>query len=277
MKKDIRIIALDLDGTTFTTDKRITEHTRKTLKKAIDAGIYVLPCTGRQLSGLPEAFLEIPGVKYAITSNGAAIVDLETGEPIYSNYMDYELAASHMEEFLAQGAWVDAYIQGKCYIDETLVDQMELFITNPRQLEYFRKTRIPVKNLPAYIRKHKLDTEKLHMLFPTDEALHEARAFYVKSPDFEASWALNHNLELNAGHADKGTALMALADILHIPRECTMACGDGVNDLLMLKKAGFSVAMENAVPALKEICDVVTKNNDEDGVAYAVETYIFGN
>ena len=65
-----------------------------------------------------------------------------------------------------------------------------------------------------------------------------------------------------------------LADLLGIPHDQTMACGDSFNDEAMLRNAGFSVAMGNADPEIKKICDFVTKTNDEDGVAYAIETFV---
>lgn len=274
MKKNIKIIALDLDGTTFTDDKHITDRTKEIIQKAISRGITVVPCTGRQFSGLPEEFLSIPGVKYAITSNGAAVVKVASARPIYTNYISYEMAASKMKDLLKEDVLVDIYINGECFIDENLVDRYKDFITSPIQEAYFHKTRQPVKNLPEFIRKNQLAAEKFHILFRDFDFLKEMREKYKKHPDYLATWALNNNLELNAATADKGTALLALADILNIPHEQTMACGDSFNDEAMLRKAGFSVAMGNADPEMKEICDFVTKTNEEDGVAYAIEQFV---
>lgn len=274
MKKQIKLIALDLDGTTFTNDKRITDHTKAVISDAIARGIDILPCTGRQFSGLPQEFLAIPGVRYAITSNGAAVVTVKDGKTLFENYIPYELAASEMEHLLKENVLVDIYINGECFIDESMVSRYPDFITNPIQMDYFHKTRQPVKNLPDFIRQNHMDSEKFHILFHDDAIMHRLRAQYKKDPRFLATFALNNNLELNAPTADKGTALLALADLLHIPKEETMACGDSFNDEAMLKKAGFSVAMGNAVPEMKKICDVITRSNEEDGVAYAIETYV---
>lgn len=274
MKKEIKIIALDLDGTTFNDDKIITAHTKEVIEEAISRGIEVLPCTGRQYSGLPKQFLDLKGVRYAITSNGAAIVDAKTGEPIYTNYIPYETAAHYMEVFLKKDILVDIYINGKCYIEESLTSKFERFASNELQLNYLKKTRIPVHNLPDFIRKNHMDAEKFHILF-ADPALRDSmRQEYLTNKDFKTTWALAHNMELNAKTADKGTAVLALADILGVPHEQTMACGDGYNDKPMLEKVGFSVAMENAEPEMKEICDFITKTNNEDGVAYAIETFV---
>lgn len=73
--KKIRMIALDLDGTLLTSDKVLTDRTKDVLRRAIEQGIVVLPATGRPLSGIPKEVMEFPGVRYAVTANGARIVD----------------------------------------------------------------------------------------------------------------------------------------------------------------------------------------------------------
>jgi hydroxymethylpyrimidine pyrophosphatase-like HAD family hydrolase len=64
---------------------------------------------------------------------------------------------------------------------------------------------------------------------------------------------------------------MALAEHLGLRREQTMAFGDGLNDITMIKSAGIGVAMSNAVDEVKRVADEITATNDEDGVAAVVE------
>ena len=80
--QDIRLVALDLDGTVFNDKKEITPRTLAAIRTACERGVAVLPATGRTASGVPEAFTAIPGVRYALTSNGASVVDLQTGEQL---------------------------------------------------------------------------------------------------------------------------------------------------------------------------------------------------
>ena len=83
MKKQIKMIGLDCDGTLLNNNKELTEYSREVLLRAIDQGIIVLAATGRPLTGVPEEILKLPGIRYALTSNGARIVDLEKQEVIY--------------------------------------------------------------------------------------------------------------------------------------------------------------------------------------------------
>ena len=80
--QDIRLIGLDLDGTVFDDAKHISPRNLAAIEAAVQAGIIVLPATGRTATGVPQAFTGIPGVHYALTSNGASVVDMRTGEHI---------------------------------------------------------------------------------------------------------------------------------------------------------------------------------------------------
>ena len=68
----ITCIALDLDGTTLTPQGKLGAKTREAIEKALEAGIQVVAASGRSLDSLPKDILEIPGIRYGITSNGAA-------------------------------------------------------------------------------------------------------------------------------------------------------------------------------------------------------------
>ena len=93
----IKMVGLDMDGTLLTTEKELTEHTKEVLLKAIDRGVTVLPATGRPLTGIPEEVVKIPGVRYAVASNGARIVDLKEDRVIYEDLVPYETGRRVLE------------------------------------------------------------------------------------------------------------------------------------------------------------------------------------
>ena len=82
MNKEIKLIALDLDGTLLTTDKKLTDYSRQVLAKAIAQGCEVVVASGRPLSAIPKELLEFPGMHYVVSSNGARIVDLKEKKTI---------------------------------------------------------------------------------------------------------------------------------------------------------------------------------------------------
>ena len=81
------------------------------------------------------------------------------------------------------------------------------------------------------------------------------------------------DMEITSAEADKGEALIALAEDLGIRREEVMAMGDGHNDLGLMKAAGLSVAMGNASREVMDAADYVTLDNEHDGVAEAIRKY----
>ncbi len=78
-------------------------------------------------------------------------------------------------------------------------------------------------------------------------------------------------LEILDKRVNKGTGVKSLADVLGIKPEEIMAIGDQENDIAMIEYAGVGVAMDNAIPSVKEVANFVTKSNLEDGVAFAIE------
>ena len=86
----IQLIALDLDGTTLTGDNVISERNRNALLAAMAQGVLVVPATGRTFEKMPPCIRELPGIQYAICSNGAAVYDVRADRNIYENLMPYE-------------------------------------------------------------------------------------------------------------------------------------------------------------------------------------------
>lgn len=76
-------------------------------------------------------------------------------------------------------------------------------------------------------------------------------------------------------NVDKAATLDVLVNMLGLNKENTICCGDGFNDLSMIKYAGIGVAMENAQEIVKESADYVTKSNDDDGIVHVIEKFIF--
>lgn len=239
---DIRLIGLDLDGTVFDSQKRISPRTRSAIAAACARGVAVLPATGRPRAGLPDAFVQIPGVRYAITSNGGAVYDLAGGRCMAVDPLPKEDALWALVRGRELGGLIDVYVEGRAYTGAATFEALVA----------------------------------LTMLF-TNEALRDtAFRVYQDSGRFEVTSSIPNNLELNGKGVDKGKALLTLAGLLGLDRSQVMACGDSINDLAMLRAAGLGVAMGNAAPEIAAAADVRTACNDEDGVAKAIEWYVLG-
>ena len=90
LKKSIKLVALDLDGTTFDSAGDISERTVAALEDAARLGVHIVVSTGRSYASLPKHIKDVSGIEYAITSNGAHVNLMHTGEQIYSDFLDPE-------------------------------------------------------------------------------------------------------------------------------------------------------------------------------------------
>ena len=162
--RNIRLVGLDLDGTVFTDEKTITPATKDAIARAVRAGVAVLPVTGRPRSGLPEEVLAIPGVRYAITSNGAMCEDLAEGSVLVRLAMDEETALRALHIAEKYDVVIDIYIDGQAY---TAAESMQLVQTHvPESFRpYFLKTRRLVENREQLLRRKGRGAEKFTILF----------------------------------------------------------------------------------------------------------------
>lgn len=271
----IRMIGLDMDGTLLTTEKELTEHTREVLREAIDRGVVVLPATGRPLAGIPEEVLKFPGVRYAVASNGARIVDLKESRVLYEDLVPYETGRRVLEICSRYDSMLEIYYDGVGYAEEEKLKHLDEYVPRLPMARYIASSRRPVADVRAMHEERKAPTDKVQALFRTTEECKKAWKEVEKEiPDIEITGALSNNIEVNAKGVNKGRGLMILGELLGIHREEIMAVGDGSNDIAMLREVGLGVAMENATEAVKAAADVVTLSNDQEGAAAAIEKYV---
>ena len=273
--RNIRLVGLDLDGTVFTDEKIITPATKDAIARAVRAGVAVLPVTGRPRSGLPEEVLAIPGVRYAITSNGAMCEDLAEGSVLVRLAMDEETALRALHIAEKYDVVIDIYIDGQAY---TAAESMQLVQTHvPESFRpYFLKTRRLVENREQLLRRKGRGAEKFTILFRDMAQRAAAWQEFEQTGLCALSGGIPEHLEVTAKGVDKGRALLALAGRLGFSRGQTMACGDASNDIAMLRAAGLGVAMGNATPEAVAAADVQTDTNNNDGVAKAIRRWVLG-
>lgn len=272
--KQIRLVALDLDGTVFNDQKEITPRTLEAIRAALEKGVDVLPATGRTVTGVPRQFIEIPGVRYALTSNGATVVNLQTGEKLVNLTFDADLAQRTFDVVEPFGGMLSIFIDGQSYTTvENARSSLEMVPANLR--EYFRTTRKEVPDMHLIMQQHPHEIEKFSILYPTEEVRDAAwQAVAAACPELEIASSIERNMELNAPGVSKGPGLMALARRLGLTRDQVMAVGDSGNDRTMVELAGLGVAMGNATPEIQQVADVITADNNHDGVAEAIEKYV---
>lgn len=276
MKHQIKMIGLDLDGTVLTDKKELTPRTIKAIEQAIRVGVIVLVATGRPWMGIPEELRSFPGMRYALTSNGARVIDTETGKVIEECLLSPELAKKTLEICGKYDTLLEVYFDGQGYGQREKMERVERYHKNPNMWEYTRKTRIPVEDVFGLVERENRGLDKVQALFADMDERRLAWEELETVEGLEPVGSLKYNIEVNAAGVNKGTGLVNLGKILGIRREEIMACGDGDNDTIMLREVGFGVAMANAEEQVKEAADYITLSNEEDGVAEAIEKFVLG-
>jgi len=272
----IKLIALDLDGTLLDSRKRLSSRNESVLKACIRRGIEIVPCTGRIWSAVPEFIRNLSGIRYAITTNGAMVQDIVENRILDERKLSSDLALEILELAKSFHTMYDAYIGGTAFGEARFLDHMDEFGVSAELQKMVRETRRPVPDVIEEVRRQNRQVEKINYFFGNMAERQRAREALLKREDIIVSSSLPNNLEINALGATKGEAILRLAKHLEIQPEQTMGLGDGENDVTMMQMAGISVAMGNSLDILKAEADYVTDTNDEDGVAVAIEKLIFG-
>ena len=266
----VKLIAFDLDGTLFDDRKQLPQENIAALRAAGDAGIHLVPATGRILQGLPDQLLQLGLFRYFIFANGASVYDLDTETQLFSACIPPELAVRICEHMDTLPVLYDCYRGEWGYMTQWMYEAApDFFALEPEILKLVRRLRKPVPELKENIREVDVPLEKLQMYFrPEQMAERERQLFELPRlfPEIAATSSLKNNIEINSIKAGKGRALLELCAQLGIAPEDTVAFGDGLNDADMLEAAGYGAAMENAADAVKQKADAVIENNNDAGV-----------
>ena len=275
MDRNVKILALDLDGTLLDSDKKLTTGNRAALERAARAGIHIVPTTGRFYGGMPECIRELPFIRYVITINGAQVADLQTGQVLYRAEIPVDRAVELMRFLDNRPLVYDCYMDNDAFMTAWMKERAEEIVTNPHYRVMIRDLRKPVPELKQFLLERGQDVQKVQFFTNPQLRMELMEQLPRVFADMVVSSSVPENVEINQLHANKGEALLALAKYLGIEREQTMAIGDGLNDLSMIREAGIGVAMANACPELRELADAFTLSCDEDGVAHAINTFCF--
>ena len=233
-----------------------------------------MPATGRPLTGMPAEVLGIPGVRYAVTANGARVVSTEDGKILREKLISVEKARKVLDIYGEYDTLREIYYDGRGYVEARQIEELDHFVPDPNMAEYMRSTRTGVPDLMEKFCQENRAMDKVQAFFACAREKEQAFWRIREIEGVEATGALPYNIEVNAGGINKGEALLWLAGELGIRREEILAFGDGANDADMIRMAGLGAAMKKSVPEVLAVADTVAGSNDEDGVARAIQRYI---
>jgi 5-amino-6-(5-phospho-D-ribitylamino)uracil phosphatase len=240
---EIKLIALDMDGTLLNDQHEISEENRQAIKEAQEKGVYVVLSTGRSLRKCEYHADSLALTSYLVTVNGSEIWDdkreLIERHIVKSDSIQWmlDLTKQHNVRFWAINT-------NRNWFDEMPEDI---------HAEEWLKFGFNIKDEPT-----------------RDKILKELQA----RGEFELSNSTPTNIEVNPAGINKAKGLTLVCERLGIEMKNVMAVGDSLNDLAMIEAAGLGIAMGNAQETVKKAAAWVTSTNNEDGVAKAIRKWV---
>lgn len=274
----IRLLAFDLDGTTITEHKYLSEKNREALVYAHGHGAALVPATGRMRTFIPAAVTALPGVRYAITSNGAAVYDLTTGKALYQQLILPEKARQVQMLLDHYDVYIEYYEDGTSITKTGYPEKARTYFNMPEDKWHFidGKAYRLVDDFYALFDRG-LRAEKINLPYLAPEVREELWEKLTALGGLKLTSSLPDNIEINSAEANKGNALLFLAEHLGIDREEVMAIGDNGNDVAMLEAAGCSVAVGDGDESAVRAAKFTVAPHDQDGLAEAVYRFIAAN
>lgn len=270
---DIRLIAMDLDGTLMLPDHRhVGDATKKALAACKRQGIRLALATGRTRALTAPVQAQLPFLDYVIYSNGAGVWDIKENRLIHSDPMD-----------LADAQKICAYLDSRPVYYEFYADGVPVAPAR-------RKGLARLDGVPGSFVKELLDAveyrddvaqaladktvEKLNLFTIADVENQKLRQFLQTVSRVEITSSIGCNVEAGKAGTSKATALAALCRQCGYNPSQVMCFGDSGNDVDMLRYCAYSYAMENGTPQAKAAAGFLAPSNAREGVAAVVRRQI---
>jgi len=264
-----KLLALDLDGTLTGSNKRVSAVNKEYIAKAQKEGVKIVLASGRPVLGIrpiAESLDLYHKGGYILAYNGGHIIDCSMG---------IDLVRQTIPMNLYHGICT---INKKFHVHPLTYNDIGV-ICEDDESEYVKKegfnNGIPVIKVSSLEEEVKAPVVKF-MVVGEHRELEQAYGYLLNMYKglLNIFFSEPYFLEVTPLGIEKASALEWLCKILSVNKEETMACGDGLNDIPMLKYAGLAVAMDNAYGETKKYADYISSSNEEDGVAEAIKKFI---
>lgn len=278
LKKNIKLICIDMDGTLLNSNHEVSERNKKALKKASELGVNIAITTGRLFCSA-RYYSDLIGIDTpVIASNGSYIKNKFNDTAILENPMPKDVAIEIYNIVKKHGLTVN-FNSWDTLIREDFIPENHAYYIMNQDLPEEKRVKflvcediIPtIEDFQGNILKGIVfeEGENKDNLWAAKEELKNTfgdKLHVVSSGD--------NNFEVMMGNSSKGNAVAYLAESLGIKPEEVMCIGDSENDISMIKYAGVGVAMGNGLDIVKEVADYITDTNNNSGVGKAIENLV---
>ena len=264
MKTKYKMIAIDIDGTLLTPEKKIHIQTKEDIKEAYNKGVIICICTGRAYPAakryVDELDLQIPLILY----NGSRIISRDGKEIIFNKTIDKEISNSVFD--------IINMNDGTCCFWKD--DALYFNKNNEYTVYYENLTGIKPTIINDYDESLFTNINKF-IWFDTPQNLEFIKNNILNGVvGIDCFKSQSHILEIVPNNVNKGEAIKILSNHYNIDISQVIAIGDDENDKSMIMAAGLGVAMENGKDCVKEVANYITSSNEENGVGKVINEFI---
>ncbi|MDE7359124.1 MAG: Cof-type HAD-IIB family hydrolase [Lachnospiraceae bacterium] len=268
-----KLIALDMDGTLLRSDKSLDPATVRDIEEAAGQGVQAVYSTGRAMIELLSYVRQMPSMRYAVCLSGALVYDFQEQRSIFCRELPGACIGEIVETAVRYDAMAHFLTERESIVRVDQISHMSDFHMGVYQPMFLELTR-RVEDMAAEAARYD-SIPKVNVYFRSVRDRAEAYEALKHLP-LSFAFAEGASLEMNAAGVTKASGLQALTAHLGITMAETVGIGDADNDRAMLEAVGLSVAMGNAAEDIKALCDVVTEDNDHNGVGKAIRRYCLG-
>jgi len=287
-----KLVAIDLDGTLLNSYGEVSENTRKALKKAKENGTEIVLSSGRPISSTESLAVELGVDNYLISGNGAAVYDIQNQKILYDRFLTKQQVLDIAKMCEENSFFYNVYTEDEVIASSLNYNILFYHKENIKKVEEKRTHINIVQNIEEYIKQS--GKEKFLKITVCDESKFIFNSIMKRLKEIQGIDVLEiaymsrkkikdgtndvdiqyYYTEITNENVNKWTAIQYLLDKLNIRPKEVMAIGDNFNDKEMIEEAGLGVAMGNSTQAIKEIADIETTTNNEEGVYKVLEKYI---
>ena len=266
-----KLLALDMDGTTLNSEKKITPKTENAISELSRRGVAVVLSTGRGLAEIADYKTELKFMHYGILISGGMVYDFFNSKPVTTHPLDTEIMLQLVDCAESEGAMIQLLTENDSLVREEDILNMETFGMGIYQDMYYRNC-VRCNDFKKFIRENPSKVLKFNIYHRSTES-REKNFKRFENFDLSIEYAEKTALEISPKNISKASGLKELCDFLKINLSETVAVGDAPNDTEILKTAGLAVAMGNATAEIKNLANFVTDDNDHDGIVKVIEKF----
>lgn len=264
-----KLLAVDMDGTLLNSQKKVSPRTVAALAELAGRGVFVVTSTGRGRAEINDYPDVIKLMNYGVLNSGGLLFDFVRDEPIAIHGVDEPTILKLIDFGLEERAMIHLLTTKKSVAREADIQNMAAF-DMAVYFDMFNRICERCDDFKGYVHAHPGEVIKVNLYHRNAES-RDRNLARMREMNLSISFAEAFNLEAAPANITKASGLIELCEFLKIDVAEAVAIGDAHNDREVLQVAGLGVAMGNASDEIKNLADLVTLDNDNDGVAAAIE------